>query len=401
VTVPPGRLRAARRTFKMPLTEVGSYVGSRRTFRDLRPLFAGLPWALVSALLLPACGGPVQPTTATPPAPVDLSRPWTTASPGSEHVDPRALAAALSRADSTVGLRSLLVVRNGRLVGEHYRAPASLDSLEDGRSVTKSVTSLLVGIAVSEGLIQGTDERLDAFVHPPVASVDGPKAAISVENLLTMTSGFAWDESTAAGYNAWILAPDQIDFLLARPLSDAPGQRFNYDSAAVHLLSVGLAEATAAPTRTYAEQRLFAPLGITAYDWERDARGYDNGGSGLSLRARDLARIGQLVLQDGASADRQVIPADWVRRATTAHVATSARLGSAYPLSYGYLWWLANVRGHAVAFAWGYRGQYIFLVPDQQLVVVATAALDAPVPSSEEEAGVFALIVDGVLPAVR
>jgi CubicO group peptidase (beta-lactamase class C family) len=366
---------------------------------------AGLvPWALVAAaaaVLLPACGGSVPTAGTTPAPPVDLSEPWVTASPESQGVDPGGLAAVFTRAESTVGLRSLLVARNGRLVGERYLPPVGIDSLQDGRSVTKSVTSLLVGLAISEGVIQGTDEGLDVLLQPPVADVEGPKAAITVENLLTMTSGFAWDESTAAGYNTWVLAPDQIDFLLARPLSDAPGQRFNYDSAAVHLLSVGLAEATAASTRTFAEQRLFAPIGIGAYRWEQDARGYENGASGLSLRARDLAKIGQLVLQEGASADRQVVPADWIRQSLTAHVATGVRLATVGPLSYGYLWWLATIRGYATAFAWGYRGQYIFLVPDLELVVVATAALDAPVPSHDEETAVFTLIVDGVLPAIE
>jgi CubicO group peptidase (beta-lactamase class C family) len=293
------------------------------------------PWTLVAAsvALGSSCGGSGPPVAATPPPPVDLSPPWTTASPESERVDPEGLATAFARAESTVGLRSLLVARNGRLVGETYLAPAGPDSLEDGRSVTKSVTSLLVGLGISEGVIAGTGERLEVLLPPKVADVEGPKAAITVENLLTMTSGFAWDESTAAGYNAWVLAPDQIDFLLARPLSDPPGQRFNYDSAAVHLLSAGLAEATAAPTRTFAEQHLFAPLGIGAYRWERDARGYENGASGLSLRARDLARIGQLVLQEGASADRQVVPAEWIRTSLTTHVATGVRFGPAGPLS--------------------------------------------------------------------
>jgi CubicO group peptidase (beta-lactamase class C family) len=360
------------------------------------------PWALAAASTLAlSCGGSAPPATATPPPPVDLSQPWATASPESERIDPGGLATAFARAETTAGLRSLLVARNGRLVGETYLAPASPESLEDGRSVTKSVTSLLVGVAIDEGVIRGTEERLDVLLPPPVADASGSKAAITVENLLTMTSGFAWDESTAAGYNAWILAPDQIDFLLSRPLSDPPGQRFNYDSAAVHLLSVGLAEAAGAPTRTFAERHLFAPLGIGAYQWERDTRGYENGASGLSLRARDLAKVGQLVLQDGASADRQLVPSAWIRSSLTSHVATGARLGSVGSLSYGYLWWLTTLRGHAVAFAWGYRGQFVFLVPDLQLVVVATSALDAPLPSDEEAAGVFTLIVDGVLPTVE
>jgi CubicO group peptidase (beta-lactamase class C family) len=150
-----------------------------------------------------ACAGS-NPTSLTP---IDLSLPWTVATPASQHVDASLLATAYAQAQSTLGLRSLLVVRNGFLVGEQYFADATADSTDDVRSVTKSVMSLLVGIAIARGVVTGTNETLDALIHPPVALVDGAKARIKVENLLTMTSGFSWDESTAAGYNEWVLAP--------------------------------------------------------------------------------------------------------------------------------------------------------------------------------------------------
>jgi CubicO group peptidase (beta-lactamase class C family) len=323
------------------------------------------------------------------------------ATPGSQRIDERMLAGAFARGQSTPGLRSLLVVRNGCVVGEQYFGDATPESLEDVRSVTKSVMSLLVGVAIAHGAITGTSERLDVLLQPPVAMVDGPKAVITVDNLLTMTSGFSWDESTPAGYNEWVLAADQIDFLLSRPLSDLPGAQFNYNSAAVHLLSVGISQATARATQDFADETLFAPLGILNRTWEVDHRGYNNGGSGLSLRPRDLAKIGQLVLQDGRSAAQQIVSAEWIHSMVSRHQQPGWQYGPVTGMAYGYLWWLSTVAGHPVAFAWGYRGQYIFVSSQLRLVVVATSALDATIPPDQEAQDVLDVIVNGVFPAIR
>jgi CubicO group peptidase (beta-lactamase class C family) len=161
--------------------------------------------------------------------------------------------------------------------------------------------------------LSGTGEHLDALIHPPVAQVSAAQARITVQNLLTMTSGFAWDESMAAGYNDWVLAPDQVDDLLQKPLVDPPGTWFTYNSAAVHLLSVGLTLATGTDTLAYAQSNLFSARSISQHEWEVDRQGYYNGGAGLSLRGRDLAKIGQLVLQGGESAPgKQIVPRSWI-----------------------------------------------------------------------------------------
>jgi CubicO group peptidase (beta-lactamase class C family) len=368
------------------------------TRRSLGPRRRGAV-LLAIALVTAGCGESTAPGGSRPP--IDLSAPWVVASPASQGVDSALLAVAYAAAARTAGLRSLLVARNGFLVGEQYFGTVTADSLSDVRSVTKSVMSLLVGIAIAHGALAGTDEPLDRLLHPPVATIDGEQARITVEHLLTMTSGFEWDESTAAGYNAWVLAPDQIQYLLDRPLSDPPGTRFNYNSAAVHLLSAGLSEATGLTAAAFADRYLFTPLGITVHTWETDNRGYSNGGSGLALRSRDLARIGELVLQHGASGAVQVVPASWIDRMLAVHEHTHTSYGPLSNFDYGYLWWLTTIRGHAAALAWGYRGQYLLLIPDLRLVVVATAALDAPIPADDEGEAVLRLIVDDVLAAVR
>jgi CubicO group peptidase (beta-lactamase class C family) len=349
-------------------------------------------------IVLFACGDATSPRPA--PAPIDLSLPWRVAPAASQGIDSVKLATALVAARGVAGLRSLVVVRNAYLVAEYYAPPVTADSLNDVRSVTKSLMSMLVGIAIARGEIRGTDERLDRLIPAGVAPVTGAEVGITVDNLLTMTGGFEWNEDNGGNdYNNWALAPDQITFLLDRPVVTAPGTVFDYNSAAVHLLSVGIAVASGQRTRDYAMAHLLTPLGVKSIAWETDDRGYNNGGAGLSLTARDAAKLGLLVLQNGRSAAQAIVPAAWLARALAVHEAIGVRYGTVTGLNYGYLWWLPHVSGHPVWLAWGFRGQYIYIVPDQQLVIVATSALDAPMPADDEAIGVLDFISGDVAPA--
>jgi CubicO group peptidase (beta-lactamase class C family) len=316
-------------------------------------------------------------------------------------VDAAVLATGLGGAAAIPGLRSILVVRHGRLISEQYMAPGGADSLYALRSVTKSVMSLLVGVAIQHGAIRGTDQTLGELFRPPLPSLDPADAAITVGDLLTMTSGFQWDETGVTEYNNWVLAPDQIDYLLARPVVSPPGTTFNYNSAAVHLLSAVL-QVDAGGTAAFADSVLLAPLGIRARDWELDDRGIPNGGAGLYLRPRDLAKIGQLVLQRGRSGAAEVAPPAWVDEATRDHIATGTALGAMGTLRYGDLWWLGSTGGHAFVLAWGYGGQLVCIVPDLDLVVVTTATWQGlGTGAGPQTAAIAGLIVNGILPAVR
>ncbi len=324
------------------------------------------------------------------------------ATPGAQGVDPARLADGLSQAGALPGLTSLLVVRHGRLVAEDYYRPGGADSLYALRSATKSVISLLVGIAIQRGAIRATDQPLSELFRPPLPVLDPSDAAITVGDLLTMTGGFQWDENTGVTeYNNWVLAPDQIEYLLARPLASPPGTTFNYNSAAVHLLSAVL-EVDAGGTAALADAQLLAPLGVHARDWEVDNRGIPNGGAGLYLRPRDMAKIGQLVLQGGLSGTVALVPPAWVDEATRSHLGTGAVLGSLGGLTYGYLWWLGRAGGHDVVLAWGYGGQLIWIVPDLDLVVVTTATWQGLGGTAVAQAASIAgVIVNGIMPAVQ
>jgi CubicO group peptidase (beta-lactamase class C family) len=358
----------------------------------------GLPLVLVGAVLATACGD-----AATGPGPadtLDLTQPWQSAEPVSLGADAAKLDAAAAQAAAVPRFRSLLVVRDGRLVLERYFGGAGPDDLADIRSGTKSVVSTLVGIALEDGYLSSLDQTLLQLLPASVAVLRPDEEGITIRDLLTMTGGWDWDESTVAGYNDWVTSSDHVQYLLNRPLADPPGTVFTYNSAAVHLLGVILEQATGMSLPTFADQALFAPIGISSRAWEPFPEGTVNGGSGLDLRPRDLARIGQLFLQDGVSGDRRVVAVDWIAEATRAHFPWTSDGGSTH-LSYGYLWW--TDADNDAYFAWGYRGQYIYVAPARRLVVVATTAwwaIDGQSAPSDLDRQALAVIVNGVLPAV-
>ena len=351
-----------------------------------------------AALLGYACSGDAT----APGGPIDLAAPWTRGLPAAVGMDPRLTAAAESAAARVSRVRSLLVARHGRLVLERYFGGADSTTLFDVRSVTKSVVSALTGIALSRGLLPSLNATVGAYVGPP-ATLDHGDSAVTIANLLTMTSGYQWNETGGNDYNLWVTSPNRVQFLLDRPQIDGgPPGPFIYNSAAVHLLGVVVQKAAGVPLPAFADNVLFAPAGITSARWEPSDSGTVNGGAGIDLTGRDLLRFGQLVLQNGRSGDRQIIPAEWVRAMTAAHFPWRTKVGSQQGVTYGYLWWVADGPPAHGFFAWGYGGQFVYVAPELDLVAVVTTSwpgLGAAAGAMEDSA--FAVIVDRVVPAVR
>lgn len=323
-------------------------------------------WALL-ALALACSDGPTAPA---PEGVVDLSAPWAARDPGDVGMDGPSLVAASEQAAAVNRFRSLLVVRSGALVLERYFGNADASSPADVRSVTKSVVSILTGAALERGDLRSLDQPIGEILGPPTFQLSGNQAAVTVRHLLSMTAGFSWGDEAEGAYNEWILAPDPVAYLLDQPIVTEPGTSFHYNSAAVHLLGVVLEEATGRSLPTFADQVLFAGLGIGDRDWEALPGGRVNGGSGIDLRPRDLARIGQLMLQEGYSGNRIVIPSGWVREATATRFGWSVQVGPLSRVSYGFLWWTDLDRG--AFFAWGYGGQFVYVDPGEEIVVVTT-----------------------------
>lgn len=281
-----------------------------------------------------------------------------------------ALDAAFAEAGRLPNLTSLVVVRGGTLERQLYLHGGGADTAQDVRSVTKSVVSLLAGIALDRGCLPSLDQTL-AELLGPLAPSDTAKQGITLRQLLNMTSGLGGNELANVDlYNQWALAPDQLTYVWDLPLVSAPGSSFNYYSPNFYVASRILTQACGQGTADFARDVLFTPLGIGPRAWETDDKGYANGGAGLQLTPMDMVAIGALVMDSGRAGGGQVVSSAWVRTATTATVATTAM---ANVTGYGYGWWIGQAGGAPYVMAMGWGGQFIVVVPSKRLIVTATA----------------------------
>jgi len=301
-------------------------------------------------------------------------------------------------------IHCLLIVRHGFLVVEEYFNKWQAGSLHTLQSVTKSFTSALIGQALAKGEFKGVDEKvLDFFPdRKGIANLDERKAAIRVKDLLTMRSGTDYNER---GLNSPHFELNRLErgwdrFYLDRPMIAQPGTSFLYDSGGVILLSSMLRNRTGMHADAYAERFLFAPLGIEQKFWVRNAEGHPHTGGGLNLTARDTAKFGLLYLQNGRWGKTQVVPEAWVRESLRTHVDLTAP--GQPPSGYGYLWWILapDPRGSGkqdIYAARGARGQYIFIVPEHDMVVVVLADIQTAADGNKP----MQFFYDDILPAVR
>jgi CubicO group peptidase (beta-lactamase class C family) len=321
-----------------------------------------------------------------------------------QNIDGQKLAEAYAQARQIEGMKCLLVARNGVLVAEEYfREDDGPESLHDVRSVTKSVTSALIGIAIEEGFIENVDQTLADYLIGSVAdSIEKEKGQITLRQLLTMSCGLEWFEiGTYSEYSNWITAPDQIEYILNKPMVTTPGTVFNYSDGAAHLVSVILTEATGMNALEFAGLYLFAPLDISGRPWRTDNRGYNLGGVALQITPRDMLKFGTLYLQNGVYDGKQVIAAEWVSASTQSHISTNNAVP--YGPNYGYYWWTGRAYARDYYFANGYGGQFIVVVPGWNLVAVATGNWRG---IGRDQAGaqwynIISVIMNDVLGAVR
>ncbi len=264
-------------------------------------------------------------------------------------------------------VESVVVVRKGRVLFEHDNA--SPEALRDVHSVTKSVLSLAVGSALGQGAIRSLDQPVSELLGvAEKLGADHGQAPVTVRHLLTMTAGFAPQERFAPG------TADALQFLLERQRVAPSGSVFAYDNLSSNLLSLVLEAATGKLASHYAQEALFRPLGIAAVEWAKGANGHTLGFSGLRLRTRDMARLGELALNTGNWSGLQVIPEGYVREATAAQNAGGIPVG----LPYGFMWWVVpSQRGRPTFFASGWGGQFIWVHPTLDLVMAATSRASA------------------------
>ncbi|MFC7494949.1 MULTISPECIES: serine hydrolase domain-containing protein [unclassified Nocardioides] len=296
-------------------------------------------------------------------------------------------------------LRAVIVAQHGEIVLERYYDGAGPDDYWDVASVTKSILGTLVGIAVADGDIPGLDATLGDLLPEYRSDMTPALAGATLEQLLTMTAGTAgtFDHSD----DAWVTSPEPIETILTTA-TGTPGEHFAYSNGGTHLIGAVLERATGTELVPYAREKLFDPLDVDtrpAYEplpleenvdefdaadfaWWTDKQGLNAGSCCIKLRPRDLVSIGTLYLDGGAWEGEQLVPEGWVRESTTTQVDT--RGYAAADNGYGYLWWTGELDGHPSYLAWGFGGQAIRVVPDQDLVVVLASAL----PSGPTDQGV-------------
>lgn len=271
--------------------------------------------------------------------------------------------------DNLPEVRALLVVKNGKMAFERYFGGVGPQEMANTKSVTKSVVSALVGIAIARNRITGIDAPITTWLSPEIPETADPRVrTITLRHLLSMTAGFEWQENGPSTAE-WLRSPDRVRFTLASPLRADPGEEFNYNTGASHLLSIVLARATGGDVAAFAETALFAPIGATVGTWSTDPQGFYEGGSELWLTPRDMARFGLLLLRKGRWRDRQVIPESWVLESTRPHGR----------VDYGFLWWhLPEEWGGPAINALGYGGQLISVVPAADAVIVMSSTTTNP-----------------------
>ena len=308
---------------------------------------------------------------ATTAAQAQRSAPPPSAARAADSPVPPLLAAAVREGDALPRLHSLLVSQRGTVLVERYFHGTRATRLANVKSVAKSVISALVGVAVARGVIPSVREPIGTYFGDLLrAPSDAPKRAITVEDLLTMRSGL--ETTSNRNYGAWVRSPNWVRFALAQPLLTPPGTAMDYSTGSTHLLSAILTRATRKTTLQFAQEVIGTPLGFSVAPWTRDPQGIYFGGNDMAMTPRQMLAFGDLYLHEGRVGATQVLPAQWIRDSWVPR-GRSLR-GDRDDREYGYGWWIRTLAGQRTYYAWGFGGQFIFVVPALELVVVTTSS---------------------------
>ena len=291
--------------------------------------------------------------------------------------------------------RNLLVTVDGRPVLEHVADGLPLGRPANVKSVAKTVISALVGAAIERGVIEGTDQPVVALLGEHVPSDTDPRVAeITVGHLLSMQAGL--QRTSGRNYGAWVTSDDWVGYALSRPFVAEPGGRMLYSTGNSHILSAALTHASGRSTLELARAWLGAPLDIRVPAWDTDPQGIYFGGNNMRLSARALTRIGALYLRGGTHDGERVLAPGWVE-ASWARRTRSRYTGDAY----GYGWFTTELAGESVHYAWGYGGQFLYVIPRLDLTLVLLSDPTPPSPQSALVRRVHAVIERELIPAVR
>ncbi len=305
------------------------------------------------------------------------------------------LESVFDKADDIPSVRSLLLQQKGRLIGEQYYKGRRANQPYNIKSASKSIITLLVGIAIDKGFIESIEEPIvNYFPEYFAENPDSAKEQLTIRHLLSMQAGL---ESTSIfNYGKWAISKDWIKFQLDQPFVEEPGGKMVYSTGISHLLSAILTKATGASTKAFAETYLFDPLDIQIGGWDRGPNGYYMGGNNLSMKPGDLLKIGQMILDVGQFEGEQIVSKEWIWDSFKTYTYSNYN-----PYGYGYMWWNREVAGYKVFFAWGFGGQYLFMIPELEATVVLTSSSDNPSQNRSYKKPVFDLLEHSIIPLLE
>lgn len=280
-------------------------------------------------------------------------------------------ASAINSVHNTIDsypINAEVIVKDGVIVDEYYKDGYDQNSVFTLQSTSKSVTSALIGIAIDKGYIPSVNEPISTYFPQILESGSEYKSQITIWNLLTHTTGL--NASDTANWNEWLASDNWVNYVLERPATSRPGTVFSYFTGNTHLLSAIIQQATGKTAYEFGEEYLFDLLDMDSVECSTDPQGISDGGNGFAMNVYDMAKFGELYLNNGNWNGEQIISEQWVKDSTTLQFDRSS--GSA---DYGYQWWVRTFgeNNHPAYFAQGHYGQYIFVVPDLNLVVAITS----------------------------
>lgn len=292
-------------------------------------------------------------------------------------------------------VQSLVIQKEGEIIYEEYRGSIDGSDPTNIKSASKSVLSLLVGIAIDKGFLEGVDQTVGEFFPEYFEqNPDSAKASITIKDLLTMRSGL--ETTSFYNYGRWVTSNNWIEFTLDQPFVEEPGGQMVYSTGTSHLLSVILTKATGMSTRVFANEYLFEPLDIRIGGWDRDPQGYYMGGNNLAVSPLDLLKIGRLMMNVGDYNGQEIVSKDWVLESVQVYTRSNYN-----PYNYGYMWWRRPVGKYQLFFAWGNGGQYIMMLPELDTVISITSDLGRSNGSRRYQDRIFDFLRGTLIPFIE
>ncbi len=292
-------------------------------------------------------------------------------------------------------ISSFMLFHDGEIVAEHFRDGVTRNTTVNIKSASKSIMSALIGIAIREGYIDSVDDPVSRYLPGYFQDLEeSRKHEITIHHLLTMSSGLA--STSFRNYGAWVASSDWVGYVVRGELQREPGVRMRYSTGDTHLLSAVLTEASGVSTRRFAEQYLFGPMNVRIGGWDRDPSGYYFGGNNMAVSSSGLLEFGKLYLNNGTIGERRLIPAEWVETSLSSYFENTSYNYRDH--DYGYLWWRNTFAGHDTWFAWGYGGQYLFVIPERNAVAVFTGNPDSRAAGRNNR--IYDVMEHAVIPAL-